>query len=101
MAGAFQNLLNIFPENGTNQRNLKSPFASLWLTSKQRQDHIDLPQVANGVKFESNGYRLPDKLPPKLPQQQHACEKPLIIIVYYRERDNSFHVVSHSVNIVL
>ena len=81
VAGAFQNLLNIFPENGTNQRNLKSPFASLWLTSKQRQDHIDLPQVANGVKFESNGYRLPDKLPPKLPQQQHACEKPLIIIL--------------------
>jgi len=55
MAGAFQNLLNIFPENGTNQRNLKSPFASLWLTSKQRQDHIDLPQVANGVKLNQTG----------------------------------------------
>ena len=53
--GAFQNLLNIFPENGTNQRNLKSPFASLWLTSKQRQDHIDLPQVANGVKLNQTG----------------------------------------------
>ena len=55
LAGAFQNLLNIFPENGTNQRNLKSPFASLWLTSKQRQDHIDLPQVANGVKLNQTG----------------------------------------------
>ena len=29
IAGAFQNLLNIFPENRTNQRNMKSPFASL------------------------------------------------------------------------
>ena len=47
--------INIFPENGTNQRNLKSPFASLWLTSKQRQDHIDLPQVANGVKLNQTG----------------------------------------------